>query len=65
MPIPVDLFPGAKINVKARFARVSGSGFAQSDGVLDYRGHTTLEPPASIPEPATTATASPKKKKKR
>jgi hypothetical protein len=63
LPIPVDLFPGAKIKVKARFARVSGSGFAQSDGLLDYRGHTTLEPPTEIPEP--TAAANPKKKKKR
>jgi hypothetical protein len=63
LPVPVDLFPGAKIKVKARFARVSGSGFAQSDGVLDYRGHTTIEPPETIPEP--TATATPKKKKKR
>jgi hypothetical protein len=49
MPIPVDLFPGAKIKVKAQFSRISGSGFAQSDGLLDYRGHTTIEPP---PEPA-------------
>jgi hypothetical protein len=63
LPVPVDLFPGAKIKVKARFARVSGSGFAQSDGVLDYRGHTTIEPPEAIPEP--TAAANPKKKKKR
>jgi hypothetical protein len=65
LPIPVDLFPGAKIKVKAHFARVSGSGFAQSDGVLDYRGHTTLEPPAVVPDPAATAATKPKKKKKR
>lgn len=49
LPIPTDLFPGAKIKVKARYTRVSGSGFAQSDGLLDYRGHVTLEPPPSIP----------------
>ena len=65
LPIPTDLFPGAKIKVKARFARVSGSGFAQSDGVLDYRGHTTLEPPAEIPDPQPTASAKKKKKKKK
>jgi hypothetical protein len=65
LPIPTDLFPGAKVKVKARFTRVSGSGFAQSDGVLDYRGHTTLEPPAVIPEPTPTAAASKGKKKKR
>ena len=65
LPIPVDLFPGAKVKVKARFARVSGSGFAQSDGVLDYRGHTTIEPPTEVPDPAATAAAKPKKKKKR
>ena len=62
LPVPTDLFPGAKIKVKGRFTRVSGSGFAQSDGLLDYRGHTTLEPPTEIPEPAA---AAPKKKKRR
>ena len=51
LAVPTDLFPGAKLKVKARFTRVSGSGFAQSDGLLDYRGHTTIEPPAEIPEP--------------
>jgi hypothetical protein len=62
LPIPTDLFPGAKVKVKAHFARVSGSGFAQSDGLLDYRGHTTIEPPTEVPEP--TATAKSKKKKR-
>jgi len=51
LPIPTDLFPDAKVKVKAHFARVSGSGFAQSDGLLDYRAHTTVEPPATIPDP--------------
>lgn len=63
LPVPIDLFPGAKIKAKARFTRVSGSGFAQSDGLLDYRGHTTLEPPTEIPAPA--ASSSKKKKKHR
>ncbi|HEX5656102.1 MAG TPA: hypothetical protein VFX59_02860 [Polyangiales bacterium] len=63
LPIPTDLFPDAKIKVHARFTRVSGAGFAQSDGLLDYRAHTTIEPPAVIPEP--TASAKTKKKKKR
>lgn len=65
LPVPTDLFPGAKIKVKARFTRVSGSGFAQSDGLLDYRGHTTLEPPTEIPEPKTAAAASKSKKRRR
>ena len=51
LPIPADLFPGAKIKIKAQFTRVSGSGFSDADGLLDYRGHTTLEPPTEIPEP--------------
>ncbi len=64
LEIPTDLFPEAKIKAKARFTRVSGSGFAQSDGLLDYRGHTTIEPPAQVPEP-TVASAKGKKKKRR
>jgi hypothetical protein len=64
LPVPTDLFPGAKVRVKAQFTRVSGSGFAQSDGLLDYRGHVTIEPPTEIPEAATSA-AEPAKKKKR
>jgi len=48
LPIPTDFFKGAKINVKGQFAHVSGAGFAQSDGLLDYRAHTTLE---AAPEP--------------
>jgi hypothetical protein len=51
LPIPTDLFPGAKVKVKARFARVSSSGFAQSDGLLEFRGYQTIEPPPSIPDP--------------
>ncbi len=51
LPVPTDLFPPAKLKIKAQFTRVSGSGFSEADGLLDYRGHTTLEPPAEIPEP--------------
>jgi hypothetical protein len=63
LEIPTDLFPEAKVKVKARFTRVSGSGFAQSDGLLDYRGHTTIEPPAIIPEPQPIAKKKGKSKK--
>ncbi len=51
LPIPTDLFPGAKVKVKAQFTRVSGSGFSDADGLLDYRGHTTLEPAPEVPAP--------------
>ena len=44
LPIPVDFFAGAKLKVTGRFAYVSGSGFQSSEGVLEYRGHETLEP---------------------
>jgi hypothetical protein len=44
LPIPVDFFAGAKLKVQGRFAYVSGSGFQSSEGVLEYRGHETLEP---------------------
>lgn len=63
LPIPTDLFPGAKIKVHARFTRVSGSGFAQSDGLLDYRAHTTIEPPTEVPEPSAPTKAGKKKKR--
>jgi hypothetical protein len=62
IPVPTDLFPDAKIKVKGRFGRVSSSGFAQSDGLLDYKAHTTIEPPAVIPEPVATKGKSKKKK---
>ena len=65
LPVPTDLFPGAKVRVKAQFTRVSGSGFAQSDGLLDYRGHVTIEPPTEVPEAASAAAEPAKKKKKR
>jgi hypothetical protein len=52
LPIPTDFFPGAKVKVTGRFAYVSGSGFQSSEGVLEYRGHETLEP---APEAAAAA----------
>lgn len=48
-PIPTDLAAGNKIKLQGRFTRMSGSGFNVSEGMIEYRGHTTLEavsPPA-------------------
>ena len=53
IPIPTDFAVGAKIKVKGRFTRVSGSGFSQPDGVLEYRSHLIVEPgPAAATAPA-------------
>lgn len=43
LPIPTDFDAGNKVKVKGLFTHVSGSGFMSADGVLDYRGHETLE----------------------
>jgi hypothetical protein len=43
IPIPTDFTVGNKVKVQGRFAQMSGSGFNSSLGVLDYRGHETLE----------------------
>ncbi|MFW6067723.1 MAG: hypothetical protein ACOC97_05240 [Myxococcota bacterium] len=43
LPIPTDFEVGNEVKVKGQFAHVSGSGFMSADGVLDYRGHETLE----------------------
>jgi hypothetical protein len=40
--VPTDFAVGNRVNVNGRFTRVSSSGFNQSDGVLEYSGHTTL-----------------------
>ncbi|MCB9667334.1 MAG: hypothetical protein H6715_04335 [Myxococcales bacterium] len=40
---PTDFAEGAKIKVKGRFAYVSGLGFNDASGLLDYKGHETLE----------------------
>jgi hypothetical protein len=42
-PIPTDFDVGAKIRVRGHFTRLSGTGFNQSDGLLEYQGHETLE----------------------
>lgn len=55
-PVPADFGVGAKIKIRGRFTRVTGSGFSQSDGVLEYNGHETLEPaPVVEPPPGTPA----------
>ena len=43
MPVPPDFFPGVRVKVRGRFTRISGSGFNVSEGLLEYRGHETLE----------------------
>lgn len=43
LPIPTDLYVGNKIKVNGRFARISGTGFNVSEGLVEYRGHETLE----------------------
>lgn len=48
-PIPTDLAVGAKIRLTGQFVRVSGTGFADSQGMLDYRSHQILEPAPGAP----------------
>jgi hypothetical protein len=43
--IPTDFAVGAKIKVRGQFRYVSGTGFADSRGLLDYAGHEILEAP--------------------
>lgn len=43
LPVPVDLAVGNKVKVTGQFARVSGSGFNISNGLVDYRSHETTE----------------------
>lgn len=61
IPVPTDLFEGAKVKLKGRFTYMSGAGFQSSEGVLDYAGHETLEP--GTPPPPPPKGAKPKKKK--
>jgi hypothetical protein len=51
LPVPTDLFLGAKIKLKGKFTYMSGAGFQSSEGVLDYAGHETLEPGEPPPPP--------------
>jgi hypothetical protein len=51
IPVPTDLWTGAKIKIKGRFAYMSGAGFQSSEGVLDYASHETLEPGEPPPPP--------------
>jgi hypothetical protein len=51
IPVPVDLFLGAKVKLKGRFTYMSGSGFQSSEGVMDYGGHEILEPGEPPPPP--------------
>lgn len=43
LPVPTDFFVGNKVKINGRFARISGSGFNVSEGLVEYRGHETLE----------------------
>lgn len=43
LPIPVDFAVGNKVKVTGRFTRISSAGFNNSDGLLEYKGHETLE----------------------
>jgi hypothetical protein len=51
IPVPVDLFLGAKAKLKGRFTYMSGAGFQSSEGVMDYGGHEILEPGEAPPPP--------------
>jgi hypothetical protein len=44
LPIPTDFAVGGKVTVRGRFTRMSGAGFNVSNGMLEYRGHTLVEP---------------------
>ncbi len=43
LPIPTDLVVGNKVKVGGRFARVGSSGFNNSEGLIEYGSHTTIE----------------------
>jgi hypothetical protein len=48
-PIPTDFYVDAKVHLQGHFARIASSGFNVSEGLLEYRGHTTIEP-GTIPD---------------
>jgi len=43
LPIPTDFAVGNKVKFTGKFTRVSGSGFNNSEGLLEYRSHETVE----------------------
>ena len=43
LPIPTDFAVGNKVRFNGRLARLSSMGFRHSEGLIDYRGHETLE----------------------
>lgn len=53
VPVPTDLWQGAKVKLKGRFTYMSGAGFQSSEGVVDWGGHETLEPGVEPPPPPT------------
>lgn len=42
-PIPTDFAVGNRIKVSGRFSSISQMGFNDSAGLIDYRGHSTLQ----------------------
>lgn len=42
MPIPTDFVLGNQVKLKGRFTRLSGAGFNNSEGLIEYAGHETL-----------------------
>ena len=44
IPIPTDFGVGAKVKVRGHFAHMSAAGFNAANGLLEYRGHETVEP---------------------
>ncbi len=47
LPIPVDIAEGAKLKVTGQFTHVSGTGFSDSNGLLEFRDYEILEGGAS------------------
>ncbi len=43
LPIPTDFAVGNKVKVTGRFTRMASTGFNSSEGLMEYRGHETLE----------------------
>ena len=42
-PVPYDLAVGNQVKVTGRFTRASNAGFANSEGLLEYQTHETLQ----------------------